>query len=100
MTVSSTYAVKTYVGNGNTTTFAVPYKFMNDEIEVYKNKSRMTYKKGVDYTVAGNGESGKGSIEFVTAPPEGEYVTVVRSMALNQLVKFMNGEFNLLVGLK
>lgn len=92
MTVSSSYAVKTYVGNGQTKSFAVPYKFMNDEIEVYKNKSRMMYTKGVDYVVIGNGESGTGSIEFVTAPPEGEYVTIVRSTALNQLVKFMNGE--------
>lgn len=92
MTVSSSYSVKTYVGNGITKIFVVPYKFMNDEIEVYKNKSRMMYTKGVDYVVFGSGENGTGSIEFVTAPATGEYITIVRSTALNQLVKFMNGE--------
>lgn len=92
MTVSAGAGVVSYIGNGTTKSFAVPYKFFDEELEVYKNKTFETFVKNVDYTISGSGEDDGGSIEFSAAPAAGTVITIVRSVVLNQLVRFIEGE--------
>jgi len=42
--------------------------------------------------ILGSGEDDGGSIEFAAAPAEGMIITIVRSVVLNQLVRFIEGE--------
>lgn len=90
MTVQADYNIQTYEGNGETKTFTVPFKFFDEEIAVYKGKTFNTYQKGEDYKVENNGNGGE--IVFEEAPKSGDFVTIVRSIPLNQLVTFIEGE--------
>ena len=92
MTVSSGLGIMSYIGNGATKNFAVPYKFFDEELDVYKNKTFEKFLKNVDYVIMGSGEDDGGSIEFAAAPAEGMIITIVRSVVLNQLVRFIEGE--------
>lgn len=92
MTVSSGLGIVSYIGNGATKNFAVPYKFFDEELDVYKNKTFEKFVKNVDYVILGSGEDDGGSIEFTAAPAEGVIITIVRSVVLNQLVRFIEGE--------
>lgn len=92
MTVINKASLITYLANGTTTNFAVPFKFFNDELAVYVNKTFATYEKGVDYTIEGAGNPHGGEIVFKAAPPAGEYITITRDIVLNQMVKFIEGE--------
>ena len=90
MTVAADYDILTYEGNGVTKKFTIPFKFFDEEIAVYKDKTYETYEKDVDYTIVNNGNGGE--ITFTSAPESGHSVTIVRSVPLNQLVTFIEGE--------
>lgn len=92
MTVSANYEEKTYVGDGETVRFPVNFKFFDDEIEVYKDKSFYRYVKGGDYTIENKATEYGGAVVFKTAPERGSFVTIIRSVPLNQLVSFIEGE--------
>lgn len=90
MTVSSEYNEQTYLCNGTTTTFTIPWKFFDDEIAVYKDKTDSLYEKDVDYVITNTGSGG--SVIFNTAPESGHYITIVRNVPLSQDLQFIEGE--------
>lgn len=92
MTVRAGYATQTYLCDGSTTEFPVPFKFYDDEVRVYKNKTKYEYQKGVDYTITGSGEPDGGMVVFKTPPRATEYITIARDVILQQLVTFLEGE--------
>lgn len=92
MTVRAGYATQTYLCDGTTTEFPVPFKFYDDEVRVYKNKTKYVYQKGVDYTITGSGEPNGGMVVFNTPPRATEYITIARDVILQQLVTFIEGE--------
>lgn len=92
MTVLDNYAANTYLCDGVTREFAVTFKFYDEEVEVYKNKTFVTYEKGVDYRIKNSETGNGGTVIFYEAPKAGEKLTIVRSVVLNQLVKFIEGE--------
>ena len=90
MTVNADYVEKTYLCNGTTTTFSIPWKFFEDEIAVFKDKTFEIYPN-TDYKIINNNDEG-GEIIFNEAPGAGRYITIVRSIALYQYIKFLEGE--------
>ena len=90
MTILSNYSETTYSCNGVTKTFTIPWKFFDDEISIYKNKSFSYYTKGEDYTIINNGDGGE--VTFNEAPAAGSYITITRAIPLYQLIKFLEGE--------
>ncbi len=92
MTIISEVCEATYTGDGKTKVFAVPFKFFDDEIAVYRNLSSERYTKGTDYTVSGGGMPNGGEIAFVSAPADETRIIIVREVKLRQLVTFLEGE--------
>lgn len=90
MTILSNYSEKTYSCNGITKTFTIPWKFFDDEIMIYKNKSFSTYVKDEDYTIINNGDGGE--VTFKEAPAKDTFITITRGIPLYQLIKFLEGE--------
>lgn len=96
MTVATTTSSQTFSGNGATTTFSFDFVFFDDStITVYyTNGSGLTtlVPQG-DYTLAGEGNSGGGSITYpLTGPPiaNGTVLTAYRNVPYQQLVTIKN----------
>lgn len=92
MTVQSETAKAVYVADGTGVSYVVPFYFLDKEVAVYFDTSPTPLTEGTDYTITGAGEPTGGEITFATAPAAGTVVTVLRDVALKQLVKFLEGE--------
>jgi len=69
MTISTTTNRKEYTGNGVTTIFSFPYRFLQDsDVKVYL--SGVLQVRDTDYTLTGAGGSSGGDVTFITAPPD------------------------------
>jgi len=96
MTVSTTTIKNSYSGNGSTTAFAYTFKvFASTELKVYIRVDATgveTLKAegtgSTNYGVSGVGETGGGTVTFVTAPASGETVVIIRDTALTQLTDY------------
>lgn len=87
MTLSAVYKPIVYQANGSTTTFAITWKFFDEEIIVTDGEgNRFEISKYKVYN-SGNG----GSIVFNEAPSSGK-VIISRNVTLNQGVEFNEGE--------
>jgi len=92
MTVSTTTIKNSYSGNGSTTAFAYTFKvFASTELKVYIRVDATgveTLKAegtgSANYGVSGVGETGGGTITFVTAPIADTTVVIIRDTALTQ----------------
>lgn len=87
MTVETTINRTAYLGNGSTTTFAVPFKFLEPEhLVVVLTTAGVDAPQTLDddYAVAGAGAAGGGSVVFVDAPASGARVTIYRSVPPTQ----------------
>lgn len=89
MTISSTTNRVSYAGNGSTTIFSFPYKFLANSdlivIEVTDSTGAEVIKTiTTHYTVSGAGESIGGSVTMLVAPALGKTLVIVRSPALTQ----------------
>lgn len=81
-----------FAGNGATTVFAFPYKFLaNTDLVVETTIVGIDTTKvlNVDYTVAGAGISSGGSVTFAVAPATGTTITIYRDTARNQQVDYV-----------
>lgn len=78
-----------YVGDGVTTVFPFPSKFLsNDDIDVALN-----YVEQVSgYVVSGAGIEAGGSVTITPAPGVGSVVTLLRNPPMSQLLDFVNGQ--------
>lgn len=95
MTVTSATARASYAGNGVTTAFTVPFRFLEnshvrvtliDEDGVEADKTLTTH-----YTVAGAGDA-TGTVTMLTAPLTGETLLVRRNVPLTQETNYVNGD--------
>lgn len=84
MTVSSTENRIEYDGNGVTTDFAFPYRFLADaDLKVYVDDVLLTLT--TDYTVTGEGEDAGGTVSIIVPPPTGtDNVVILRDPAAVQ----------------
>lgn len=93
MTVSSTTTKNSYAGDGSTTAFSYTFKiFDEDDIAVILRDDttavETTQTITTNYTVSGVGNAGGGTITFVTAPPSGKTVVLLRATPLSQLTDY------------
>ena len=79
MTVSSTTTKNSYNGDGSTVAFSYTFKILDDDdIAVYLRDdatgTETLQVKTTEYAVSGVGNTGGGTITFVTAPASGKSV--------------------------
>lgn len=97
MTISTTTSRQIYNGNGVTTVFAFPYRFLrNEDLEVYRiNDSTgvvTTLALSTDYTVSGADNDAGGNVTTTVAPATGERLVIVRVVDLTQEVDYITGD--------
>lgn len=88
MTVSSSTNKVSYNGNGSTTVFAYTFKiFDQDDLTVIirdASGTETTKTITTHYTVSGVGNDGGGNVTMLTAPANGETLTILREQDLVQ----------------
>lgn len=95
MTVETTTPRASHGGNGVTTSFSVPFKFLqNDDVAAYYRAEYDTETEpapaevlwviDVDYVLTGAGDANGGMITATTPPPIGAVLTVILSMVADQ----------------
>lgn len=98
MTVQSELSRKSYDGNGVTTAFAVPFRFLDKtHLRVIRSviatgvETELTLDSaGADgFTVTGAGEPSGGTVTAVTAPSTLQRITILRNVPLTQLLDFI-----------
>ena len=92
MTIQSETSKVVYLGNDSTTSFPIPFYFLDNEIAVYKGDNIEPLRQSIDYTITGAGFESGGEIIFKTAPKNNEKITISRDVKLKQLTRFMEGE--------
>lgn len=88
-TLSSTASTVSYSGNGATTSFTVPYRFLlsSDLVVTTTDSGGIVTTKalGTDYTVTGAGTQ-SGTLTFTVAPASGLTIAINRVVDLKQLL--------------
>ncbi len=89
MSVSTTLNRITYAGNGSTTAFSFPYKFLDDTHLVVKVRTNTTGAESTKtitthYTATGEGEDSGGTVTMVTAPATGETLIIYNDPPITQ----------------
>lgn len=95
MTVSSETAKSgPYTGNGVTTVFAYGFKIFADaDLRVIKTDTagaETTLTLTTHYTVSGAGEASGGNVTLLSAPANGEKITILRDMTFTQTTDLRN----------
>jgi hypothetical protein len=94
MSVASIAVPTQYVGNGITTTFAFPYKFLSGaHLTVVLTDSAgndTPQTPNTHYSVAGAGLDAGGTVTFVTAPAAGVTVTIYRETTKDQQTDYVS----------
>lgn len=88
MTVSAISRLVTYVGNGATITFAVPYQFF--EIEVYVDRVLKTF--GADYTISQTSPGTIGDVVFTVAPVASASIAIVGATVQTQGTDYVDND--------
>lgn len=89
MTISSTTNRVSYAGDGTTTGFSFPHRFLADEdltviLVVDSTGVETTQTLTTDYTVSGAGDAGGGTVTMATAPASGETLVIINDPDLTQ----------------
>lgn len=97
MTIKSEVSKAKYIGNGETLSFAVPFKFFKNEddsaqINVYIGDKALLLKEKIDYEVIGAGDERGGAVIFYNPPESGEIVAIIRNVPAIQETRFIEGE--------
>ena len=97
MTVSTTTSRADYTGNGVTTTFTVPFYFLDNSHllvmrTVIATGVSTTLVLGSDYTVTGAGVSSGGSIACTVAPTAAQTISILRNVPLTQLTHYVEND--------
>ena len=93
MTVSSTTTKNSYNGDGTTVAFSYTFRILDeDDIAVILRNNatgnETTQSISTNYSVSGVGDVGGGTITFVTAPPTGNTVVLLRATPLTQITDY------------
>ena len=96
MTVSTTESRIGYNGNGATTVFAFPYRFLtNTDLVVTlvrADTTQVVQTLNTDYTVTGAGDDAGGTVTMVVPPATGQQLILVRDMPLTQETDYISGD--------
>ncbi len=96
MTISTTDSRISYNGNGVTTVFSFPYRFLaNGDIVVVSVSSTgvETVKTlTTDYTLTGAGDDAGGSVTMLVAPASGTRLIIYRDTEVVQEVDYISGD--------
>jgi len=96
MTISTTTSRAQYNGNGVTTIFSFPYRFLaNDDLEVRliaASGASTVLTLTTDYTVTGARNDAGGSVTILVAPASGEQLLIRRIMDLTQETAYPSGD--------
>lgn len=89
MTIEAQTVEFTYVGDGTSTVFPFPSRFLSDAdiIVGLAGSQQLT-----GFTVLGAGDDAGGSVSFLVAPTNGVRVSLIRKPPASQLVDFINGQ--------
>jgi hypothetical protein len=86
--VTGTSVAATYTGNGSTTAFTVPFKFLSSsDLRVTSKPSggvAATLTLGVNYNVSGAGSDAGGTVTMTSAPANGTTITITRTTTPTQ----------------
>jgi len=96
MTISTTTARTTYNGNGITTVFTIPFRFLvNGDIVVVSVSAagvETTKILTTDYTLTGAGDDAGGSVTMLVAPANGTRLIIYRDTDIVQETDYINGD--------
>lgn len=96
MTISTTASRISHNGNGVTTAFSFPYRFLTNAdltvIKVAANGTETTLVLNTDYTVTGADNDAGGTVTVGTAPLSGQRIVIFRSMGITQEVDYITGD--------
>lgn len=96
MTIASQTSRISYVGDGVTTAFSVPFYFAaNADLVVYLQDAlgnQTVQLLGTNYNLSGATLSAGGTCTFVTAPTSGYLVTIYRDPAVTQTTSYNNND--------
>ena len=96
MTVSTTESRIGYNGNGATTAFAFPYRFLaNADLVVTlvrADTTQVVQTLNTDYTVTGAGDDAGGTVTMVVPPATGQQLVIVRDVPLTQETDYISGD--------
>jgi hypothetical protein len=81
-TLTTTTNTASYTGNGSTTAFTVPFKFLANA-DLVVTVAGVTQALGSNYTVKGAGAA-TGTVTFTVAPPAGQTVLITRRVPITQ----------------
>jgi hypothetical protein len=96
MTISTTGVRTSSLGNGVTTDFTFPYRFLEDTdldvtlIDSVGNETPQTL--GTHYTVTGAGGDAGGTVQMATPPASGETLLIVRTLDVTQETDYISGD--------
>lgn len=96
MTISTTTSRVEYTGNGVTTIFAVPFRFLENAHIVLTalaiDGSQTQLSQGADYTLVGEGDDDGGTATLTVAPQSGSYLIVRRVVPATQETDYISGD--------
>lgn len=96
MTVSTTESRIGYNGNGATTAFAFPYRFLTNAdlvvTLVRADTTQVVQTLNTDYTVTGAGDDAGGTVTMVVPPATGQQLVIVRDVPLTQETDYISGD--------
>ena len=96
MTVSTTESRIGYNGNGATTAFAFPYRFLVSAdlvvTLVLADTTQVVKVLNTDYTVTGAGDDAGGTVTMVVPPATGQQLVIVRDVPLTQETDYISGD--------
>ena len=96
MTISTTESRISYNGNGVTTVFSFPYRFLaNGDIVVVSVSAagvETTKTLATDYTLTGAGDDAGGSVTMLVAPASGTRLVIYRDTEVVQETDYITGD--------
>ena len=96
MTISTTTARTTYNGNGVTTVFPIPFRFLaNGDIVVVEVSSagvETTKALTTNYTLTGAGDDAGGTVTMLVAPAVGTRLIIYRDTDIVQETDYISGD--------
>jgi hypothetical protein len=97
MTISSTTNRVSYTGNGATTAFSFPYKFLaNADLVVIKRTiadgTEVVQTITTHYTVTGAGDANGGTVTMLSAPAATHQIIIYRDPAITQAVDLVEND--------
>jgi len=92
MTVQVSTSTQPYTGNGITTVFPIPFKWLDDSHIVGTSTVGVAVTplvQGIDYTLAGGDTEGGGEATFAVAPASGTLIQFTRIVPITQLLNLI-----------